>query len=76
MQKTVARRLMGFAVPLLLTACGETNTYVASPPPKVAVAPPVRRPVTRYFEATGYARKKPLAISSMWPSHWRWCWSI
>ena len=55
MQKTVARRLMGFAVPLLLTACGETNTYVTSPPPKVAVTAPVRRPVTRYLEATGYA---------------------
>jgi RND family efflux transporter MFP subunit len=55
MQKTVARRLIGFTVPLLLTACGETNTYVASPPPKVAVTPPVRRPVTRYLEATGYA---------------------
>jgi len=55
MQKTVARQLMGFAVLLLLTACGETNTYVASPPPKIAVTLPVRRPVTRYLEATGYA---------------------
>jgi len=55
MQKTVARQLMRFAMLLLLTACGETNTYVASPPPKVAVTLPVRRPVTRYLEATGYA---------------------
>lgn len=54
-QKTVVRRLMGFVIPLLLAACGETNTYVAPPPPKVAVAPPVRRAVTRYLEATGYA---------------------
>jgi RND family efflux transporter MFP subunit len=55
MQKTVARQLMRVAVLLLLTACGETNTYVASPPPKVAVTLPIRRPVTRYLEATGYA---------------------
>lgn len=55
MPKAIALRLTGFAIPLLLTACGETNTYVAPPPPKVVVAPPVRRQVTRYLEATGYA---------------------
>lgn len=55
MRKTVARRLIGFAGPAFLAACGETNTYVAPPPPKVAVAPPVRRPVTRYLDVTGYA---------------------
>ena len=33
----------------LLAACGESNTFVAPPPPKVAVAAPVRQPVTRYL---------------------------
>jgi len=37
----------------LLAACGEKNTYVAPPPPKVTVASPVTRPVTRYLESTG-----------------------
>lgn len=36
-----------------LTACGQSNTYQAPPPPKVAVAKPVEQKVTRYFEATG-----------------------
>jgi RND family efflux transporter MFP subunit len=36
-----------------VTACGESNTYVAPPPPKVTVAPPVQQKITRYFEATG-----------------------
>jgi RND family efflux transporter MFP subunit len=35
------------------TACGQSNTYVAPPPPKVTVARPVEQKVTRYFEATG-----------------------
>jgi len=37
----------------LLAACGEKNTYVAPPPPKVTVALPVQRPVTHYLETTG-----------------------
>jgi RND family efflux transporter MFP subunit len=37
----------------LLAACGQSNTYVAPPPPKVTVAKPVEQKVTRYFEATG-----------------------
>src|SRR5205809_6169276 len=36
-----------------LGACGQSNTYVAPPPPKVTVAKPVEQKVTRYFEATG-----------------------
>lgn len=36
-----------------LAACGEQNTYVAPPPPKVTVAQPVKRTVTHYLEATG-----------------------
>jgi RND family efflux transporter MFP subunit len=38
---------------LLLSACGQDNQYVAPPPPKVTVAVPVQKPVTRYLEATG-----------------------
>lgn len=46
-----------FAVPILLTVmlagCGQSNTYVAPPPPQVTVALPAQRPVTHYLEATG-----------------------
>src|SRR4051794_26584002 len=38
-----------------LGACGQSNTYVAPPPPKVTVAKPIGQNVTRYFEATGNA---------------------
>jgi RND family efflux transporter MFP subunit len=37
----------------LLAGCGEKNTYVAPPPPKVTVAKPAQRMVTEYLEATG-----------------------
>jgi RND family efflux transporter MFP subunit len=37
---------------MTLTGC-EQNTFVPPPPPKVDVATPVLRPVTRYLEATG-----------------------
>ncbi|HWM45901.1 MAG TPA: efflux RND transporter periplasmic adaptor subunit [Xanthobacteraceae bacterium] len=36
-----------------LAGCGEQNTYVAPPPPKVDVALPLKQAVTRYLEATG-----------------------
>jgi hypothetical protein len=36
-----------------LTGCSEDNRYVAPPPPKVTVASPVQRPITRYLELTG-----------------------
>jgi RND family efflux transporter MFP subunit len=36
-----------------LAACGEDNRYVAPPPPKVTVAPPVQKQITPYLEATG-----------------------
>lgn len=42
-----------FSALLALTACGEQNTYVAPPPPKVTVAAPQKKPVTRYLESTG-----------------------
>lgn len=34
-------------------ACGERNTYVPPPPPKVTVSQPVKQPVTEYLEFTG-----------------------
>jgi RND family efflux transporter MFP subunit len=37
----------------VLAACGQGNQYVAPPLPKVAVAKPVKQPITRYLEATG-----------------------
>lgn len=36
-----------------LAGCEDKNSFVAPPPPKVDVATPVQRPVTRYVEATG-----------------------
>lgn len=36
-----------------LAACGESNTYVPPPPPKVTVATPAKRAVTIYLDATG-----------------------
>jgi len=40
---------------LVLAACGQGNQYVAPPPPKVTVATPVQRSITRYLEVTGSA---------------------
>ena len=37
---------------VLLTGC-EQNAFVPPPPPKVEVAAPVQKPVTRYLDATG-----------------------
>lgn len=38
----------------LMTLAGcDQNTYVPPPPPKVEVATPLQRPITRYLEATG-----------------------
>jgi RND family efflux transporter MFP subunit len=50
-----ARRLTSLAAFGVLAACGQNNTYVPPPPPKVTVAKPVEQKVTRYFEATGNA---------------------
>jgi RND family efflux transporter MFP subunit len=38
---------------IALAGCEDKNTFVAPPPPKVDVATPVQRPVTRYIESTG-----------------------
>lgn len=36
-----------------LAGCGQNNSYVAPPPPKVTVSAPVQQEVTRYLELTG-----------------------
>jgi RND family efflux transporter MFP subunit len=38
---------------LSLSACGDKNTFVPPPPPKVEVALPLKQTVTRYLLATG-----------------------
>lgn len=37
----------------LVAGCGDKNTYVPPPPPKVEVSQPLVRPVTDYLEFTG-----------------------
>jgi RND family efflux transporter MFP subunit len=41
------------AMTFAVAACGQQNSYVAPPPPKVTVATPVQRPITRYLDLTG-----------------------
>ncbi|OPZ00179.1 efflux transporter periplasmic adaptor subunit [Bradyrhizobium sacchari] len=49
----VGRALAAASAVIALAGCEDKNAYVAPPPPKVDVATPVQRPVTRYVEATG-----------------------
>ncbi|APG09164.1 MULTISPECIES: efflux RND transporter periplasmic adaptor subunit [Bradyrhizobium] len=49
----VGRALVAAAAVVALAGCEDKNTFVAPPPPKVDVATPVQRAVTRYVEATG-----------------------
>lgn len=49
----IGRALATAATVVALAGCEDKNTFVAPPPPKVEVATPVQRPVTRYVEATG-----------------------
>ena len=49
----VAACASGICVGLSLTACEQNNQYAAPPPPKVMVAAPIERQVSRYFESTG-----------------------
>jgi len=46
------RAFFAIAAFALLSAC-EQNSFVPPPPPKVEVAAPVQRSITRYLEATG-----------------------
>src|SRR6516164_4482774 len=39
----------------IVGGCGQNNSYVAPPPPKVTVASPIQQPITRYLELTGSA---------------------
>jgi RND family efflux transporter MFP subunit len=48
----VGRASAALLAVVLLAGC-EQNSFVPPPPPKVDVASPVQRPVTRYLEATG-----------------------
>ena len=48
----IGRATTATLVLVLLAGC-EQNTFVPPPPPKVDVALPVQRPITRYLEATG-----------------------
>ncbi|QQO16452.1 efflux RND transporter periplasmic adaptor subunit [Bradyrhizobium diazoefficiens] len=57
-RRNEARRHLGRALAatvavVALAGCEDKNSFVAPPPPKVDVATPVQRPVTRYVEATG-----------------------
>lgn len=47
--------LAAMAVSMIVAGCGQNNTYVAPPPPKVIVTTPVSQNVTRYLETTGNA---------------------
>src|SRR3982751_2513165 len=48
----IGRAAAAVLVAALLAGC-EQNSFVPPPPPRVEVAAPVQRPVTRYLEATG-----------------------
>ncbi|TPQ29766.1 efflux transporter periplasmic adaptor subunit [Bradyrhizobium guangdongense] len=49
----IGKALVAIAAVTALAGCEQKNTYVAPPPPKVDVATPVQRTITRYLEATG-----------------------
>jgi RND family efflux transporter MFP subunit len=49
----VGRAVATVAAVAALAGCEDKNSFVAPPPPKVDVAAPIQRPVTRYVEATG-----------------------
>ena len=51
--RQIGRALAAVTTVAVLAGCEDKNTFVAPPPPKVDVATPVQRPVTRYVEATG-----------------------
>jgi RND family efflux transporter MFP subunit len=53
MRDTAVKVAAVAALLALLSACGQSNTYVAPPPPKVTVAHPAREAVTHYLESTG-----------------------
>ena len=52
-RRKLCRKLAPLSLAALLAACGQQNTFVAPPPPKVMVAKPVKGPKVQYVEATG-----------------------
>ena len=50
---SIVPKLATLIIAAALAGCGQSNTYVAPPPPKVTVAKPVQRAVTIYLDATG-----------------------
>jgi RND family efflux transporter MFP subunit len=52
-RRRVPAALLCLAILMVSAACGEKNTYVPPPPPKVTVSQPLQRPVTDYLEFTG-----------------------
>jgi RND family efflux transporter MFP subunit len=48
-----SRAVLGILLLAALAACKEENKYEPPPAPKVGVAQPIKRPVTRYLELTG-----------------------
>src|SRR5215472_12577297 len=51
-RRYLARAAFAALACVVLAGC-EQNTYVPPPPPKVDVAVPMKRTITRYLEATG-----------------------
>lgn len=51
--RRAGRALAAATAVVALAGCEDKNTFVAPSPPKVDVATPLQRPVTRYVEATG-----------------------
>jgi RND family efflux transporter MFP subunit len=49
---TASRLACAVSAFVILSAC-EQNTFVPPPPPKVDVAPPAQKSITRYLDATG-----------------------
>ncbi|MEO8319638.1 MAG: biotin/lipoyl-binding protein, partial [Bradyrhizobium sp.] len=55
-QHAAAAPRIAFVICVSISLCAcEQNSFVPPPPPKVEVAVPVQRAVTRYLEATGNA---------------------
>jgi hypothetical protein len=53
--RTTATRSLIILAAAALTSCGQSNTYVPPPAPKVMVPNPVQQQITRYLETTGNA---------------------
>jgi RND family efflux transporter MFP subunit len=45
--------MLSLAILVVSSGCGDKNTFVPPPPPKVTVSQPVTQPVTDYLEFTG-----------------------